>query len=109
MTFFSAYERRVFRQCVIIGLCVTAIVVALEQLGAIAWLEYRLYDERAALFQYHSITADSKVVHIDLDDASIHEIGRWPWKRTVLADVIDELSTAGAKAIALDILLDEPA
>ena len=109
MSIFSAYERRVFRRCILIGLCVTAIAVSLERMGAIAWLEYRLYDERAAVFQWHSICSDSKVVHVDLDDASIHEIGRWPWKRSVLAEVIDELSLAGAKAIALDILLDEPA
>src|SRR3954468_18041021 len=108
MSLISAYERRGFRACILIGLCITCIVVALEQLGTLEWLEVLLYDARVALCQQHSIIADSKVVHIDLDDASLHEIGRWPWKRAVLADLLDEVSLADAKAIFLDIILSEP-
>src|SRR3954468_24793593 len=109
MSFFSAYERGVFRRCIVIGLCITGIVVSLELLGRLQWLEDLLYDERAALCQARSVVADSKVVHVDLDDASLHAIGRWPWKRSVLADLVDELSLADAKAFGLDILLSERA
>src|SRR5437762_309927 len=102
-------ERRVFRRCILIGVCVTAIVVALELAGLLIPLEYFLYDRAAKDFQSHSAMRDTQVVHIDIDDASIRDIGRWPWKRKVLADVVNELTLAGPKVVGMDILLDEPA
>jgi serine/threonine-protein kinase len=45
---------------------------------------------------------------IAIDDQSIANIGRWPWPRTVLADVIDRLAEARAKVIAPLVFLSEP-
>lgn len=52
--------------------------------------------------------ADSKIVLCTIDGPSIDTYGRWPWRRSVLARLIDRLSAAGARAIALDIVLSEP-
>ena len=35
-------------------------------------------------------------------------MGRWPWSRTRIAELIDEMNVAGAKLIVLDILFSEP-
>ncbi|MBL27574.1 MAG: hypothetical protein CMM50_08515 [Rhodospirillaceae bacterium] len=44
------------------------------------------------------------VVVVLVDDKSINEIGRWPWSRSVFAEMVDKLSAAGARLIAIDML-----
>ena len=46
---------------------------------------------------------------IDIDEDSLKEVGQWPWPRTVLADLVDKLSSNGAAAIGLDIVCPAPA
>src|ERR1700728_4806487 len=48
------------------------------------------------------------VVIVDIDEASLKEIGQWPWPRTVVADLITRLREAGAAAIGFDIVFAEP-
>jgi adenylate cyclase len=45
---------------------------------------------------------------VDIDEASLHELGQWPWPRTQLAALVDELTELGAAAIAFDIVFPEP-
>jgi adenylate cyclase len=45
---------------------------------------------------------------IDIDEESLKQVGQWPWPRTVLADLVDKLSTAGAAAIGFDMVFPEP-
>ncbi|MFK7877332.1 MAG: CHASE2 domain-containing protein [Paracoccaceae bacterium] len=51
---------------------------------------------------------DLPVAIIDVDDASITELGQWPWPRTVFAEMVDKLTAAGVRAIAFDIVFAEP-
>ena len=44
---------------------------------------------------------------VAVDEQSLAELGRWPWSRSRHAQLIDILTEAGAKAIALDILFTE--
>ena len=39
---------------------------------------------------------------IDIDDAALETIGRWPWPRSTLAEIVDEVRLAGADVLALD-------
>ena len=55
------------------------------------------------------LVPSSHVVIVGIDEASLAEIGRWPWPRSRLAQLIDRLHDAGVRAIGLDIVLDEPA
>jgi adenylate cyclase len=48
------------------------------------------------------------VVIVDIDEASLKELGQWPWPRTVVADLITRLSQLGAVAIGFDIVFAEP-
>ena len=45
---------------------------------------------------------------VDLDDESLEKLGQWPWPRTRMAELVDELNEAGAATIVLDILFAEP-
>ena len=42
-----------------------------------------------------------------IDEQSLARVGRWPWSRTVHADVARRLDEAGAKVIAFDIFFPE--
>src|SRR5215472_2851135 len=62
-------------------------------------MEQKLYDVRAKIRAKQN--AGDTVVLVGIDDQSIREIGRWPWPRTYMAEMIDQLSDAGAKVIGL--------
>ena len=47
------------------------------------------------------------VAIIDVDDASLAEIGQWPWPRTRFAEMIDNATRDGAVALAFDIIFSE--
>ncbi len=48
------------------------------------------------------------VVIADIDEASLKEIGQWPWPRTVVADLVTRLRELGAAAVGFDIVFAEP-
>lgn len=51
--------------------------------------------------------APEEVVIVAVDDASIAEIGRWPWPRTTHARLMARLDQSGVRAVAFDILFIE--
>jgi adenylate cyclase len=36
-------------------------------------------------------TLDERIVIVDIDEKSLAEVGRWPWGRNRLAELVDEL------------------
>lgn len=50
---------------------------------------------------------DNRVVIIDIDEDSLQKIGRWPWSRDVLAELIQKLQQQNPAIVGLDILLPE--
>jgi adenylate cyclase len=57
--------------------------------------------------KYDKPTVSEDVVIVEIDEKSIEQNGQWPWKRTILADVIWRLREAGAGIIVLPILFSE--
>jgi len=68
-------------------------------------MELKMYDLRAKLRT--GPPASSDVVIVAVDDASIQQVGRWPWPRSYMAELIDKLSEAGAKVIGLNLILSD--
>lgn len=50
---------------------------------------------------WHNASGDIAIVKID--NGSLRKIGRWPWPRRVHAQLVDELTKAGANRIFIDI------
>lgn len=54
---------------------------------------------------------DPAIVMIDVDEASLAamapELGRWPWPRSVMAEVVEGLAHAGPAAIVFDIVFSD--
>jgi adenylate cyclase len=48
------------------------------------------------------------VTIIDIDDKSMEKFGQWPWPRTRLAELVNELTRLGAVVIAFDVVFAEP-
>jgi len=62
--------------------------------------------------RWSSPKPSSSIVIVDVDERSLAilapEHGRWPWPRIVLADGLDRLSQAGARAVLFNVLLSDP-
>ena len=43
-----------------------------------------------------------------IDEQSVSELGHWPWSRTTIARLVDQLKKGGAKAVGFDIVFSEP-
>lgn len=50
----------------------------------------------------------SSVIVIDIDSDSLGQYGPWPWRRLVMADLLNKIAQAKPQVIGLDILLSEP-
>lgn len=74
--------------------------------GFLRRLENAYYDLR--LIVRGPLKPLDKVVLAAIDERSLDEIGRWPWPRTRIAEVVDRLTEYGAKVIAFDITFPEP-
>lgn len=48
------------------------------------------------------------VTIIDIDDKSLEKLGQWPWPRTRLAQLVNELTRLGAVVIGFDVVFSEP-
>lgn len=73
-------------------------------------LEWITFDKRVALFRGQA-QAHPDVAVILIDEASLKAmnplVGRWPWPRSVYADLMEFLMLGEARAVAFDILFTE--
>jgi PAS domain S-box-containing protein len=76
------------------------IALAVMASGALEPFERPLLDLRMRLVER---PADPGPVLIEIDPRSIHEVGRWPWPRSLHALLLDRLTAAGVGEVFLDI------
>jgi CHASE2 domain-containing sensor protein/signal transduction histidine kinase len=102
----SAFMRRhlALREWLIlaIGLLVLAAILIFTQ--SLKRFDQSLYDK---LLQTQSRAARSDIVIIAIDDFSIAELGKWPWRRDIHAQLLQKLSEAKPKAIGFDVIFAE--
>jgi class 3 adenylate cyclase/CHASE2 domain-containing sensor protein len=55
----------------------------------------------------NTLNPDSPIVHLDIDDGALDRIGRWPWPRADIADLIRATDELGALNIIMDLLFSE--
>jgi serine/threonine-protein kinase len=91
----------------LIGIILTILILGsfLVEWYPLQALEYKTYDLRAKLRQRK---VSSPVVIVAIDESSIANLGRWPWPRSYMAEMIDLLSEYEAKIIGISILYTEP-
>ena len=75
--------------------------------GVFDRLELSIYDAGVAATD-HDTTDNGRVSVVAIDEKSIEYLGRWPWSRTVIADMVNLLAQAKAKVVGLSIFYTEP-
>lgn len=50
----------------------------------------------------------NEVVIATIDEKSLDELGRWPWPRSIMVKMVDNLSRYGARVIGFDAVFPEP-
>ena len=73
---------------------------------ALQSLEAWTYDVRASL-RAHPKPSDNIVI-VGVDEESLTRIGRWPWPRSVIGELLDILRESGAKVIGVGFVFSEP-
>ncbi len=101
-------NRRLFVDGAAVGVLLTCCVAIADLAGWLGPLEWWLYDRRAEYCQFFQPPPTDKLAHLDVDDAALETIGSWPWPRSRLGEIIDELRLASPKAVALDVIFSEP-
>ena len=90
--------------CVVLVLAHVHGGLSLSGLGA---LERGLYDWRMRWLLQPE--AESRVVIVDIDEASLAQEGHWPWSRQRVADLVNVLvRERGARTVAFDMVFAEP-
>ncbi len=56
-----------------------------------------------------ALSCSPHIVIIEISDADIMQVGRWPWKRSWHAALTRALTKLGARSIYFDIIFSEPA
>lgn len=72
----------------------------------LARLENLSYDVMLKI-QADPIKKETPIIIVDIDDKSLSEIGRWPWSRKVMGELVTNLYSLGAKVVAFDIVFPE--
>lgn len=67
--------------------------------------DYLIYDTQLSLW---SRPVGDDVVIVEIDDQSLNDIGKWPWPRSIYADLIQEIEPQSPRVIGLDLILSEP-
>ena len=75
-----------------------------------AGLIYRLDMQVMDLWQRiaPSDKPSGKIIVVGIDKAAIRDHGRWPWDRSKLAELVEQIAAAEPASLTLDILLTEP-
>ncbi len=101
-------ERKLMVRTSVIGTLLTLAVLIINASGFLTTFDQWLYDQRAIRNQRYTPAPTDKLIHIDITDRALEVIGRFPWGRSQIAQILAEINRAGAKAIAPDILFTEP-
>lgn len=93
-----------------VGLAVLALVLGLQWADPAPLQRVRLqvFDGWQWLAPAPQAVGEAQVVVVDIDEASIRQLGQWPWPRTDLARLTRRLGQAGARVVAFDVVFSEP-
>ncbi len=110
----------IYRKALLPSIALMRMLIAFLAVMLTVWLEFfpGLSDTyfanewlRDHFVRLHATTApEPRLSLVDIDEASLAAIGPWPWPRTRLAEMLEKLlGEYGAKGVALDMVLPEPA
>jgi len=69
-------------------------------------LDHTVYD--AMLRAAGTSPPSDRITIVDIDERSLSTVGQWPWRRDLVATLIERLRAGGAAVVALDMMFAEP-
>jgi len=91
-----------------------AAACTLVMLVAAFWPQVTMLDRmelRTVDWRFHlrgPLQPHPDIVLVTVDEASLRNVGKWPWPRAVFARLTRQLTAAGVRAIAYDVFFIEP-
>ncbi len=89
----------------IIGLSITGAVILLYSMNPTTMHRLELFFQNAHFQWRGPLKPGPEVVIAAIDEKSIDELGRWPWPRKKLAQLVDKLVQHQVKVIGFDMVL----
>lgn len=99
-----AFARRTLIEWCLLAAAVLALVALAAREGWTERADLAAYDIAIGA-QHHPARDD--IVIVAIDDASITAIGRWPWRRAVLAHLVERIAAGAPRVIGVDVILSE--
>ena len=81
------------------------VLIKIQDSNFVKRIENISYDIYQSIFEENSDFND--VLIVDIDEKSIGEIGQFPWRRDVFANLVDKLENLEASVISFDIFFSE--
>ena len=88
-----------------VALIVIALILFFMDAPFLRFMELKTLDLR--MVSRGQLETSGQVVIATVDEKSLSEIGRWPWSRTVIAQLVTQLKRYGARAVGFDIVFSE--
>ncbi|MCC8404496.1 CHASE2 domain-containing protein [Paraburkholderia sp. MMS20-SJTN17] len=82
------------------------VVILLTSFGRVSTGIDQLVYDRLLNLRAQPLLPD--IVIVEIDDASINQLGRWPWPRSVHARLLEQIAAAKPAAVIFDVLFTEP-
>ena len=90
-----------------VGLTLLACLLSVWRPALVSELDQRVYD--LLLRASAEAIDDPRVVIVDIDDPSLQAFGPWPWPRSLLALLLDQVRRGEPRAVGAAQLLAAPA
>lgn len=101
----TGLRRAAWREWVVLAVLLGLLTGGLGWQNGLGRIDFTFYDAAIGL---RGRAPSPDIVIVAIDEASLGQIGRWPWTRGVHAALLNRISPARPKAIALDLILAEP-
>lgn len=100
----SWLPRRALLEWAVLSTVLATLAVVLGAQVGLGRADLVLYDIAQSI---QSRPAPENVAIVAIDDESLAAVGRWPWRRAVLATLLDRVAAARPRAIGVDVILSE--
>ena len=89
------------------GFAILLTALSLHRFGLVEYFNRMTYD--LLLWKRGQRTVPPEIVIVDIDEKSLRALGRWPWSREVLANLVSSLSEYQVNTVAFDAIFSEHA
>ena len=97
-------RRRLYAEWIVVAILSCLFVGTASRQGWFAAADNRIYDLASSLA---APPVDERILLVEIDEASLREMGRWPWTRDVHANALQMLAAQKPAAVAYNVLFLE--